>query len=74
MTYSKAMKIAIFHDWSCGIKQDAICGNGFQVAAYGIKLMSFYLLHFVFRIVFAVLFPLSAFIVMRIKAYEKLKG
>lgn len=73
MKYSKAMKIAILHDWSCGIKDDAICGNGFQLAGYGIKLVSFYFLHFIFRIIFAVLFPFSALIVMRIKAYEKLK-
>jgi len=72
MKYLKAMKVAIFHDWSCGIKQDAICGNGFQVTGYGLKLILSYLMHFTFRIIFALLFPLSAFVVMKIRAYNKL--
>jgi hypothetical protein len=70
MNYFKACKIALLADWFDFISDDSVCGNGFVITAYGIKLIALYLFSFIVRALFAVLFPLTALIVMRMKRYS----
>lgn len=65
MTYFTAMKVALCFDWFKYIKRDSVSGNGFQIAAYGLKLVFLYLTAFLCRLLIAVAFPVSALVVMR---------
>lgn len=67
MKYTTAINKALFHNWTCGIKSDGISGNGFQIFWYGFTLICYYFLQLIFRIIFAILFPLSALIIIKIK-------
>jgi len=64
LTYLQACKIALFHGYFDFIKDDSIYGNGFVITFYGIKLILMYFVEFIARIVIALIFPLSAFLIM----------
>jgi len=66
MKYSDAVVIAICKGWDCGIKRDSISGNGFYICLYGVKLILSYFVQLLLRVVFAVLFPLTACLVVYI--------
>ena len=68
MTYTQAMRIALLRGWGDLIRRDNISGNGFQITAYGLKLIAIIFIRCVVRFVFAVLFPITALIIMW---YEK---
>ena len=67
MTYAQGMKKAILHDWSfCRMDKDAAYGNGFEITGYGLKLITLYSLGIIFRVIFALLFPISAVIMIKL--------
>lgn len=68
MSYLEAVKQALCSPWFYFIRKDAKYGNGFEIAAYGLTLIGRYLLIFTLRLLVAVLFPLSALIIMRVHA------
>ena len=59
------MRVALVFGWFDFVKRDSVCGNGFQIAAYGFKLTAKYAALFLFRLLVALLFPLSALVIMR---------
>lgn len=66
MRYRDAMVMAIRAPWFYYIKRDSVCGHGFEILLYGIKLILSYIALFLLRALVAILFPLSAFLIMYI--------
>lgn len=64
MNYFQAMLLAFTGSWFDYIKQDSISGNGFQIFAYGLKLIGKYVLYFILRLIIVALFPISAILFM----------
>lgn len=71
-TYLTACKVAILSGWTDDIPKDCATGNCFQILFYGLKSSIITLFVLLARFVLAVLFPLSAFLVIRVdKANEE---
>lgn len=71
MKYLEACKIAILDGWSDHLSNDFTSGNCFQILWYGIKSSSQELLFIIVRLFFALLFPLTAILVMRVEKKNK---
>lgn len=65
MNYKTALKEALGKGWEDIITQDSIDGNGFQMVAYGLKLILGYAFWYTLRVLFAILAPVTALILMR---------
>ena len=66
MNYRNAMIAAVFVDWFGYIKQDAICGNGFEIFWYGLNLIFKYIVSFITRLIIALFFPISAVLILKV--------
>ena len=58
------MRIALLRGWGDLVSRDNISGNGFQITAYGLRLIAIIFIRCVVRFVFSVLFPMTALIIM----------
>ena len=67
MTYSKAVVVALFKGWGDIVCDDAVCGNGFVIFAYGVKLIAKYAVLYALRFIVAATAPLSALLVMKME-------
>lgn len=65
MSYWAAVKAALFADWFEFVRDDVVCGNGFDITGYGLWLLLQYLGWFLLRLLIAVSFPVSALLLMR---------
>ena len=63
--YIDGCKGALFRGWFDWVKIDSVCGNGFTIFLYGLKLIFIYMFCFVIRLLIAVLFPITAFMVIK---------
>ena len=71
MKYWQAVMQALFYGWGGILERDMATGNGFQICAYGFKLILGYLFYYSFRILIALTAPLSALLVMRLYKINK---
>lgn len=60
MTYWQCLLRILWHPWFDFVQNDAVCGNGFQIAGYGLWLILKYAFFLLVQIVLVVLFPFSA--------------
>ncbi len=60
MTYFQAVTYVLTQNWFGKWERDSVSGNGFQIAGYGLILIWHYIIFFIGRTLIAVLFPLSA--------------
>jgi len=65
MKYLKGCWGAIADNWGGVLVRDAACGNAFQILLYGFKSSLMIVLFYVFRVLFALAFPLSAIIIIQ---------
>jgi hypothetical protein len=71
MTYKEALKRSLFSGWLDFVVNDSVCGNGFVILAYGLKLVAFYAIFFAIRVLMLVVFPLTALILIKIDRDKK---
>lgn len=62
--YREAVRMALCEGWDDIVTKDAVFGNGFKIAAYGMRLVLLYMFWYSVRIVVAVAAPLFAFLIM----------
>ncbi len=60
MTYWQCVLRILWHPWFDFIENDAICGNGFQIAGYGLWLILKYIFFVLVQVVLFITFPISA--------------
>ena len=64
LTYLEACKIALFYSYFDFIKDESTFGNGFEIMSYGFKLVLSYFVQLLARVAIALIFPLSALLIM----------
>ena len=71
MKYLEACKSAIVDGWSDHLLNDSTYGNCFQILWYGIKASSEEFLYLIVRLILALLFPVTALLIMKMESKAK---